>query len=167
MLELSWSVQTLYARPLYAAKLMFRRSQTLRGKVQSRKTKVEFSMTSDDIQLLYKYDRWANNGVLKAVSKLSSEQFTRDLGGSFRSVRDTLVHIISGEWGWLTFWKEPSHRPAYLKELGNRLNTLFNPDAFPNIVAVQLKWAEVERLPVAQTRRGRATAWLGQEGTYR
>ena len=145
MLELSWSVQTLYARPLYAAKLMFRRSQTLRGKVQSRKTKVEFSMTSDDIQLLYKYDRWANNGVLKAVSELSSEQFTRDLGGSFRSVRDTLVHIISGEWGWLTYWKEPSDSPTFLKELRNRLDTLFNPEAFPNIVAVQLKWAEVER----------------------
>jgi uncharacterized damage-inducible protein DinB len=102
-------------------------------------------MTSDDIQLLYKYDRWANNGVLKAVSELSSEQFTRDLGGSFRSVRDTLVHIISGEWGWLTYWKEPSPSAAFLKESRNRLDALFNPEAYPDIVAVQLKWAEVER----------------------
>ena len=47
-------------------------------------------MTSDDIQLLYQYDRWANNRVLKTVS---DDQFRRDLGGSFRSVRDTLVHI--------------------------------------------------------------------------
>jgi uncharacterized damage-inducible protein DinB len=55
-------------------------------------------MTKDDVQLLYEYDRWANNRVLRAVSTLSAEQFTRDLGGSFRSVRDTLVHIIGGEW---------------------------------------------------------------------
>ena len=66
------------------------------------------TMTNDDIQLLYEYDRWANNSVLQAVSTLSVEEFTRDLGGSFRSVRDTLVHIIGGEWGWLTIWKEPS-----------------------------------------------------------
>ena len=51
-------------------------------------------MTKDDIQLLYEYDRWANNSVLQAVSTLSPEEFTRDLGGSLRSVRDTLVHII-------------------------------------------------------------------------
>jgi uncharacterized damage-inducible protein DinB len=102
-------------------------------------------MTSDDIQLLYKYDRWANNRVLKAVSELSPDQFTRDLGGSLRSVRDALVHIISGEWGWLTYWKEPSHSPAFLQDLRNRMDSLFNPVAFPNIAAVQLKWAEVER----------------------
>ncbi len=65
-------------------------------------------MNKDDIQLLYEYDRWANNRVLQAVSALSDEQFTRDLGGSFRSVRDTLVHIIAGEWGWLAYWKEPA-----------------------------------------------------------
>lgn len=54
-------------------------------------------MNKDDIQLLYEYDRWANNTVLERVAALSNEQFTRDLGGSFRSVRDTLLHIIAGE----------------------------------------------------------------------
>jgi len=60
-------------------------------------------MTKDDIQLLYEYDRWANNRVLHAVSALNAEQFRRDLSGSSRSVRDTLVHIIAGEWGWLAY----------------------------------------------------------------
>jgi uncharacterized damage-inducible protein DinB len=76
-------------------------------------------MTKDDIQLLYEYDRWANNRVLQAVSPLSAEQFTRDLGGSFRSMRDTLVRIIGGEWGWLAYWKEPSHSSAFLTNLWN------------------------------------------------
>ena len=102
-------------------------------------------MTKDDIQLLYEYDRWANNRVLQAVSALSTEQFTRDLGGSFRSVRDTLVHIIGGEWGWLAYWKEPSHSSAFLTGLRTRRDALFNPDAFPNVAAVQLKWAEFEK----------------------
>jgi uncharacterized damage-inducible protein DinB len=102
-------------------------------------------MTKDDIQLLYEYDRWANNTVLRASSALSVEQFTRDLGGSLRSVRDTLIHIIGGEWIWLAYWKEPPHSSTLLADLRKRRDALFNPDAYPNQVAVQAKWAEVEK----------------------
>ena len=102
-------------------------------------------MTEDDIQLLYEYDRWANNRVLQAASALSAEQFTRDLGGSFRSVRDTLVHIIGGEWIWLAYWKETSQSSAFLTDLRKRRDALFNPHGFPNLAAVQVKWAEIEK----------------------
>jgi hypothetical protein len=102
-------------------------------------------MTRDDIQLLYEYDRWANNRVLQAASALGAEEFTRDLGGSFRSVRDTLVHIIGGEWIWLAYWKEPPDSPDSLADLRTRRDILFNPDAFSNVAAVHLKWAEVEK----------------------
>lgn len=102
-------------------------------------------MTKDDLQLLYEYDRWANNRVLQAASALSPEQFTRDLGGSFRSVRDTLLHIIGGEWGWLRYWKEPSPSAAFLEDLWDRHDAIFHPEAFPNVAAVRLKWAEVEK----------------------
>ena len=47
-------------------------------------------MTKDDIRLLFEYDRWANNRILRAASALTPEQFTRDLGGSFCSVRDPI-----------------------------------------------------------------------------
>ena len=102
-------------------------------------------MTKDDIQLLFEYDRWANHRVFQAASTLSAEEFTRDLGGSFRSVRDTLVHIVGGEWGWLTIWKEPSLSPTYIIDFWTRHNALFNPDAFPDLSAAHSKWAEVER----------------------
>jgi uncharacterized damage-inducible protein DinB len=102
-------------------------------------------MTKDDIQLLFEYDRWANYRVLQAASTLSPEQFTRDLGGSFRSVRDTLVHIIAGEWGWLTYWKSTSHSSAFLTDLWDRVDTLFRPDAFPDVTAVRMKWVDVEK----------------------
>lgn len=83
--------------------------------------------------------------VFEAVSALNAQQFTRDLGGSFHSVRDTLVHIIGGEWSWLAYWKEPNQNPAFLKELRNRQESLFNPAEFPDIIAVRQKWAEIER----------------------
>jgi len=100
--------------------------------------------TNDDIQLLFEYDLWANNLVSQAVFALSDEQFTRDLHGSFPSVRDMLVHIIAGVWGWLEYWKAPSHDSAFLADLRERREALFNPDGFPNAAAVQLKWEEVE-----------------------
>jgi uncharacterized damage-inducible protein DinB len=102
-------------------------------------------MTREDIQLLYEYDRWANNRVLQAASALSDEAFTRDLGGSFSSVRDTLVHIIGGEWIWLAYWRKPPRSPAELTELRTRRDAMFNPHAFPNISDVRLRWSEVER----------------------
>lgn len=102
-------------------------------------------MTKEDIQLLFEYDRWANNRVLQAVSALSVEKFTRDLGGSFRSVRDTLVHIVSCEWAWLTIWNEPSVSSAFVTDFWTWLDGQFPTDAFPDIAAVQLRWAEVER----------------------
>ncbi|HEY2456251.1 MAG TPA: DinB family protein [Candidatus Acidoferrum sp.] len=102
-------------------------------------------MNKDDIQLLYEYDRWANNRVLQVVATLSAEQFTRDLGGSFRSVRDTLVHIISGKWGWLEYWKESSIGPTFLTDLRKRIDALFDPTAFPSVAAVRSKWLEVEK----------------------
>jgi len=102
-------------------------------------------MTKGDIQLLYEYDRWANNRVLQAASTLRAEEFTRDLGGSFGSVRDTLVHIVAGDWGWLMCWKEPSLSSTFIIDFWTRHEALFRPNAFPNLAAVQLKWTEVAR----------------------
>jgi uncharacterized damage-inducible protein DinB len=47
--------------------------------------------------------------------------------------------------GFGSYWKAPSHSPDFLKNLRTRRDTLFSPDAFPNVTAVQAKWAEVEK----------------------
>ena len=41
------------------------------GKIAGRSAPT--TMTKDDIQLLYEYDRWANNRVLQAASTLSAD----------------------------------------------------------------------------------------------
>lgn len=63
-----------------------------------------------EIQELYEYNRWANGRVLDAVAALSEEQFTKNLGSSFPSVRDTLVHVLASEWVWLSRWEGVSPR---------------------------------------------------------
>jgi uncharacterized damage-inducible protein DinB len=102
-------------------------------------------MTNDDIVLLFEYDRWANKRIFDAVAALAPEEFVRELGGGFRSVRDALLHIVASEWGWLTYWKEPSPGAESLPALWDRCDTLFHSDAFPNFAAVQRKWADVEK----------------------
>ena len=48
-------------------------------------------MNVEDFRLLYDYNVLGQSPQLDSCASLSEEQFTRDLGSSFRSVRDTLV----------------------------------------------------------------------------
>src|SRR5687767_6003577 len=54
-----------------------------------------------DLATLYDYCYWANAKLLAVVSELTPEQFTQPVAGSYGSVRNTLVHMLSAEWGWL------------------------------------------------------------------
>jgi len=101
-------------------------------------------MTSDDIQLLFEYDRWANGRVLRSVAPLPDEQFTRDLGGSFRSIRDTLLHMIAGEWIWLAYWKDPLTGKDSESDLAARRERIFNPANIPDLSVLTIKWKGVE-----------------------
>jgi uncharacterized damage-inducible protein DinB len=89
-------------------------------------------MNKEDIQQLYRYNKWANAAVMKSVAPLRTDELTRQLGGSFPSVRDTLVHIMAAEWIWLKRWKGVSPR------------VLFGPSEFPDLDAVKVKWSEIE-----------------------
>jgi uncharacterized damage-inducible protein DinB len=58
-------------------------------------------MSPEEVRLLYDYNAWANRRSLDAVTALTPEQFTKPMGSSFSSVRDTLAHIFGAEWIWL------------------------------------------------------------------
>src|SRR5262249_8389777 len=57
-------------------------------------------MNLSDLRTLLDYHYWARDRVLDAVAALTPEQFTRDLGSSFPSVRDTIAHLHPAEWAW-------------------------------------------------------------------
>lgn len=58
-------------------------------------------MTVSDLQELYNYDCWATEKLFKVISQLTAEEFTQSVAGSYGSIRNTMVHVISAEWGWL------------------------------------------------------------------
>ncbi len=70
--------------------------------------------------------------MLDALEPLAPSDYTRDLGSSFRSVRDTAVHIYSADWVWLKRWvgEAPTHMIA--------------ADAFPAPAQLRAAWSELE-----------------------
>jgi uncharacterized damage-inducible protein DinB len=80
---------------------------------------------------LYGYNRWANEKVLAAAATLDEEKFKREMGNSFSSVRDTLVHLFGGEWIWLERWNGRSPRG---------LPTVAE---VPDLATIRAKWARV------------------------
>ena len=103
-------------------------------------------MTFDEINALVDYNYWAAARLLDAVSMLAPEQFTRDLGNSFGSVRDTIAHICDAEFIWLSRWN------------GGQPEGFQKPDRMPDVAAARSEWAELERAMREELKR------LGPEG---
>ncbi len=83
-------------------------------------------MNTNAIHMFTEYNRWANARLLNAVAVLTPDQYDQDLSSSYRSVRQTLFHILGAEWVWLMRWKgisptaapDPAEHPTFesLKE---------------------------------------------------
>jgi uncharacterized damage-inducible protein DinB len=65
-------------------------------------------MNREDILDLYRYNAWASGRIFAAARPLPPEALNRDLGSSFRSIRDTLAHMVGSEWVWFERWTGPS-----------------------------------------------------------
>ena len=44
---------------------------------------------------------WANRKLFEVFSQITPEQFTQPVSASYGSIRNTLVRMMSTEWGWL------------------------------------------------------------------
>jgi len=89
-------------------------------------------MTVRDLELLYDYGYWANRRLLDAMAQLAPEQFTQPVAGSYGSIRNTMVHVLSAEAGWLERCGGPRRGPR------------LNPSDFPTIDSVTQAWSRVE-----------------------
>jgi len=85
-------------------------------------------MNLHDCRLLLDYHYWARDRLIEAVTLLTPQQYTRDLGNSFRSVRDTLTHIYFAEWAWHQRW------------IGQSPTKALEPDMFPDVAALRQAW---------------------------
>jgi len=86
-----------------------------------------------EMRELFAFNAWANHRVLTAVEALTAEQFTKPLGSSFSSVRDTLAHICGVEWVWLE--RLQGRSPASIPEAKE----------YPDLAALCARWADTEK----------------------
>ena len=90
-------------------------------------------MTVTDLERMYDYGYWANRRLLSVAARLTPEQFTQHVAGTYGSVRTTLVHIMAAEWAWLE------------RSGGQARSRRIVADDYPTVAAVVDAWAALER----------------------
>ena len=106
-------------------------------------------MNVQDLQTMLDYHYWARDRLLDAVATLTPEQYTRDLGSSFKSIRETVTHLYAAEWAWYERWH------------GRPPTALLPADQFPDFAALRSTWADHE------TKMRAFVAALGEQGPNR
>ena len=90
-------------------------------------------MMFEDAWRLLDFHYWARDRMFAALDALPQADYTRDLGNSFASVRDTVVHLYAAEWVWYSRWVGQS--PAAFP----------NPGDFPDLDAIRDPWTSQEQ----------------------
>ena len=89
-------------------------------------------MSPEEMRVLYDFNAWANRRSLSAAAALTPEQFTKPMGNSFSSVRDTLAHIFGAEWIWLERFQ------------GRSPSSLPNTAQYSDVASLGDRWGEFE-----------------------
>lgn len=90
-------------------------------------------MTLNDVRILLAFHYWARDLMLEAVESVSPEQQRKDLGSSFPSIHDTIVHMYAAEWIWHERWR--GHSPT----------EPLRSDRFRDLGSVAEAWRTLER----------------------
>ena len=89
-------------------------------------------MKLQDLRTMLDYHYWARDRLLDALDPLTPDQLNRDLGSSFKSIRETIVHAYAAEWAWHARWQ------------GDSPTALLPSDQFPDLTAVRRAWSQLE-----------------------
>src|SRR5579872_6205651 len=82
----------------------------------------------ETVRLLCDYTLWADGRMFEAASKLGADQWTKDMGSSLKSARDTIVHLASAQWIWISRWK------------GESPKAMWTAIEYPTPASVQARW---------------------------
>ena len=90
-------------------------------------------MNKQDIQLLYKYNTWANARILDAAEDVTEEQFLAPASFPHGGLRSTFTHTLFAEWIWRMRWQGES--PAFR----------IKPEDFPTFDSLRARWLEEDK----------------------
>lgn len=89
-------------------------------------------MTVQTLESLYDYSYWANDRLFQVLSQLTPDEFTQPVAGGHKSIRNTMVHVLSTEWGWLS------------RCGGHERKAKLDPDDYPTTESLVDEWNDVE-----------------------
>ena len=89
-------------------------------------------MNLQDLQTMLDYHYWARDRMLDALEPLSPEDYNRNLGSSFTSIRETATHVYAAEWAWYMRWR------------GESPTALLPADRFADLGELRRAWTELE-----------------------
>lgn len=90
-------------------------------------------VTPELLHFLFQFNQWADRRLLDTSASLSDEQFTRNLGSSFGSVRDTLAHLYGAGWVWNERFQ------------GRSPSALPTGTTFPDYASVRARLEDIDR----------------------
>lgn len=89
-------------------------------------------MTVQTLETLYDYSYWANEKLFQVIVQLTPQEFTQPVAGGHASVRNTMVHVLSTEWGWLS------------RCGGHERKAKLDPGDYPTAESLVNEWNSVE-----------------------
>ncbi|MGQ0601308.1 MAG: DinB family protein [Anaerolineales bacterium] len=89
-------------------------------------------MNTQDIQLLFDYNYWANRQILKAAAQTTPEQFVAPVPNTYGSLRAILVHTGEAE----HFWRNLCQHGTFTED--------WTEAEFPALADLATRWREVE-----------------------
>lgn len=114
-------------------------------------------MTLELIRTLYDYDRWASGQIFAAADGLTPEQLNTPGTAGHGSIRETLLHMVSAHWSWLSWWD--GHMTAE-----ESMQSGLDPSDYSDLASVRAVWEKT----MARSRAfidGLSEADLGREYT--
>ena len=89
-------------------------------------------LSLEDLVELYAFNRWANAKTCESVEVLTEEEYAKAIGGSFGSVRGTLIHLYGADFIWLERFQGRSPR------------AMPESDDLRDLRSLRAKWLAVE-----------------------
>jgi uncharacterized damage-inducible protein DinB len=93
-------------------------------------------LNADYFRTLYDYHYWARDKVLAAAEGMTEDEYAKDTGFTYKSVRGMLMHTMTAEIMWLARARGESISFADLP----------NGESHPTLDALSEHWAKVESL---------------------
>ena len=83
-----------------------------------------------DMDLLFRYNDWANKRILATAERVTAEEFAQPNDFGWGSLKGALVHLMDAEYAWRVLLKDGEH-VEWLQ-----------PDDFPDAAAIRARWEQ-------------------------